>query len=311
MAEDRAIKLFITGACGFVGATAARIAIEQGHEVTAAIRPGSPAPRLEGVPATIVEADLRDGARLAEVLASSRPEVVIHLGWAGVANSARFDREQITANVESACGLLEAAHAAGAKKFIGFGSQAEYGPLNRRIDENDRLEPTTLYGAAKVATCYLTRQLAGQLGLDFAWMRLFSTYGPRDNPHWLIPMLIREMLEGRRPKTTLGTQFWDYLFVDDVVRGALAVATTPAATGIFNLGSGRPVQVRAIVERIRDLIAPELELVFGEIPFRPDQVMLMEADVTRLMSLTGWSPQVDMDEGIGRTVAAMRAATGT
>jgi UDP-glucose 4-epimerase len=191
--------------------------------------------------------------------------------------------------------------------FVGLGSRAEYGPINRKITEDDPLEPTTLYGAAKVATYYLTRQLAAQSGQDFAWLRLFSTYGPGANPGWLIPMLVEEMLAGRRPKTTLGTQLWDYLYIDDVAAGVIAAAATPTARGLFNLGSGRTSQIRFITERIRDLTAPDMTLSFGEVPFLPDQIMHMEADITRLADATGWLPQTDIATGLAKTVAWHRA----
>src|SRR5260370_27468287 len=139
-------------------------------------------------------------------------------------------------------------------------------------------------------------------GISYAWVRIFSTYGPGDNPHWLIPMLINQMLNGQRPKTTLGKQFWDYVFIDDLARAVVSIAAQPAAKGVFNLGSGQPVQVRSIVEKIRDLTATKLELIFGEIPYRPDQVWYMEADISRLKTVTGWSPEVDIDAGLAATV---------
>jgi nucleoside-diphosphate-sugar epimerase len=122
-------------------------------------------------------------------------------------------------------------------------------------------------------------------------------------------MLITEMLAGRRPKTTLGTQSWDWLHVTDVARGILAVATNETASGVFNLGSGRAVRVRDVIERIRDLAAPDMELVFGEIPFRPDQVMHMQADIARLCAATGWAPSIFIEQGLADTVAWYRERT--
>lgn len=302
------MRIFLTGASGFVGAETLRLALAAGHEVIAPLRPGSAAPRLAPYAGRFarVDLDLRDTAAMAAALAQHRPEVVLHLAWAGVANAARFDRRQITDNVEAACALVEGAAAAGVGAFIGVGSQGEYGAGSAML-EGTLPAPTTLYGAAKVAALFLTRQLAAQAGMRHAWLRLFSTYGPGDNEGWLIPMLVTEMLAGRRPRTTLGTQRWDWLHVEDVARGLLAAATTPGAEGVFNLGSGRAVPVREVIERIRDLAAPGMELVFGEVPFRPDQVMHMQADITRLCAATGWSPRISIEEGLAGTVAWYRA----
>lgn len=302
------MRLFITGASGFVGAATLRAALDAGHEVAAPVRLGSPARRLAPFQGRYLHLplDLLETAGVAAAMAAFRPDAVLHLAWSGVENSARFERRQVSDNIETACALTEAAAACGARAFIGVGSQGEYGAA-QAMTEDALPRPTSLYGAAKVATFFLTRQLAEQAGLRHAWLRLFSTYGPEDNDGWLIPMLIAEMLAGRRPRTTLGTQKWDWLHVDDVARAMIAVAETPTAEGLFNLGSGQPVSVRWAVERIRDLAAPGMELKFGEIPFRPDQVMHMQADISRLTAATGWKPAIPIAEGLADTVAWYRA----
>jgi nucleoside-diphosphate-sugar epimerase len=308
------MRILVSGAAGFVGAAVARHALELGHQVVALRRPGGDAPRLApiGDRIEIVEADIADATTVAESVARVQPDVIVHAAWSGVSGAARFDRRQFSDNVVATCNLLDAAIAAGAGKFVGIGSQGEYGPLDGRVSETRLPEPTTLYGASKLAAMHLTRQLAAQAGIAFAWLRLFSTYGPADNPRWLIPTLIDQMLDGTRPKTTLGTQKWDYLFIDDTAAGIVAVATEPDAIGVFNLGSGVAVPVRDIVEAIRDLAAPDMELVFGEIPFRPDQIWHMEADVGRLTAATGWQPRMDLLTGLRRTVEwhRKRAAAG-
>lgn len=298
----------MTGAAGFVGAAVVRQALAEGWQVTGVTR-RTLSSRLEGLehPAFAVEVvDLRDRDAVSALLGRTRPEVVAHIAWAGVENKSRFDRDQITQNIDATLSLLDAAAAVGARKFIGFGSQGEYGPIGGRISENDLPAPTTMYGAAKLATYHLTRQVAAQVGMEFAWMRLFSTYGPGDNPGWLIPMMIQTMLRGQTADLTEGTQKWDYLYVDDVASAVTAVAATPTATGLFNLGSGEPVQIRGLVEMIRDIIDPGLTLNFGAVPFRPDQVMHMEADNLRLRTATGWTPKVGLEQGLRQTIAAAR-----
>ena len=93
--------------------------------------------------------------------------------------------------------LVEAAAANHVGKFIGIGSQGEYGLLSGKITETALPVPTSLYGAAKVAMQVLASQLCADAGVEFAWLRLFSTYGPQDNPDWLIPSLITQMLDGQ------------------------------------------------------------------------------------------------------------------
>jgi UDP-glucose 4-epimerase len=298
------MKILVTGAGGFIGAAVVAEALRSGHEVIGTIRPGGDDGRLSNLKSkfNLISVDLRDTALVASVMREYRAEVIVHAAWSGVNNKSRSDNLQITDNIATSCHLLEAGANHGASKFVGLGSQGEYGPFERKIKETDLPRPTTLYGASKLAVHYLTQQLADRAGISYAWVRIFSTYGPGDNPHWLIPMLVNQMLNGQRPKTTLGKQFWDYVFIDDLARAVVSIATQPAAKGVFNLGSGQPVQVRSIVEKIRDLTATKLELIFGEIPYRPDQVWYMEADISRLKTVTGWSPEVDINAGLATTV---------
>lgn len=299
------MRLLVTGAAGFVGSAVAGEAVRSGHDVVGIVRPKAGAQTSGDVssPFQSVAADFRDGAAMAGIIRRTRPDVVVHIGWSGVDGASRNSIAQINDNIAAACALVEACAEAGVRKFVGIGSQAEYGLLSGKVSEDQLPMPTSLYGAAKLSVQLLTRQLAAQSGLSFAWLRLFAAYGPGDRPHWLIPSLIETMLDGRRPKTTMGTQRWDYLYIDDVARGVLAVAETEAAEGVFNLGSGVPVPVRTVVEHIRDLAAPGMDLVFGEIPYGPAQIWHLEADVARLKIAAGWGPQVAVQAGLARTVA--------
>ncbi len=127
-----------------------------------------------------------------------------------------------------------------------------------------------------------------------------------DDRNHMIPQVILTLLQGDKPSLTLGEQRWDYLYVEDAVEVIWRAATTSSAQGIFNLGSGEVHTIKSIVERVRDLIDPNLPLGFGEVPYRPDQIMHLQADISRLQSVTGWSPQVSLEEGLERTVAWFR-----
>ncbi len=220
---------------------------------------------------------------------------------------ARADDIQLD-NIRTTVALLDAAIAAGAGRFIGIGSQAEYGRHDRRIDESAATEPFLLYGAAKLSACHLTRQRATQAGVGFAWLRLFSPYGPGDNPNWLIPSVATQILAGKAPRTSAGTQKWDYLHITDAAQGVLDAALTDSAQGAFNLSSGHPVTIRAIIEKIRDLANPDLPLTFGGIPFGPNQIMHLEGDNGRLMSATRWTPRIAIDDGLATVVDVLRQA---
>jgi nucleoside-diphosphate-sugar epimerase len=299
------MKLMVTGAGGFLGAAVVRAALSQGLEVVATARRPDPArlpvehPRL-----AVAVADMADADGFRRLLAAERPQAIVHSAWSGLTARDRASAAQVKDNLLPCCALVEAAGQAGVETFVGIGSQAEYGPVDGVTTEETLPQPTSVYGAAKLAACQLGRAIARQAGMRFAWLRLFAAYGPGDNPDWLIPSLIRQIRSGERPRLTAGTQKWDYLYIDDAAQAVLSVIANPAASGTFNLASGRPVAVRALVEAIRDLVAPERALQFGEVPFAPDQIMHMEGSVEKLRRETGWTPATPLIEGLRRTVEA-------
>ncbi|QIK79463.1 NAD(P)-dependent oxidoreductase [Sphingomonas piscis] len=289
-------RLLVTGAGGFVGAAVVKAAAAAGHDVVALVR--NDASRLRNLARIQIErADLADDAAVSDLLRRTRPDIVVHSAWEGVGGPLRSGDIQLD-NIRTTVALTDASIAAGAHKFVGIGSQAEYGGLNRRIVETDLPQPTMLYGAAKLAAMHLASQRCREALVDFSWLRLFSVYGPGDNPNWLIPSVAASLLRGIVPKCTAGTQKWDYLHIDDVAAGVLAAADSDSATGVFNLSSGIPVAVRHIIEQLRDIYAPGLDLTFGKIPFGPDQIMHLEGDNMRLRQATGWQPKVALEDGL-------------
>jgi nucleoside-diphosphate-sugar epimerase len=301
------VRILLTGASGFIGSAFLQAAVLAEHDVTALVR-NSEAWRLRPARGrfTPAAADLRDAGAIAAVLDETRPDAVVHLAWTGVGNRDRNDPAQRD-NIGWTASLFEAAARAGVRHFVATGSQAEYGPCSGPIAPAAPTNPTSVYGEAKLATSQALARLAAEHNVRLSWVRVFSTYGPGDHPYWMIPSLIGNLLRAQRPALTPGEQRWDFLHVSDAARALLAVAVSPDAQGIYNLGSGSARPLRDVISMVRDAIDPRLPLGFGDIPYRPDQVMHLEADIGRLTGDLGWSPRVPLDEGLVETVGWYRA----
>ena len=304
------MRALVTGATGFIGSYLTELLVRQGEPVAVLCRPGSNTWRIREVlpQVTQISGDLLDLPAVASQIRDFAPDTVFHLAWYGVGNSYRNDEDQVDKNLYSSLALARLARDLGCATWLGIGSQAEYGPQNRAIDETAPANPTTLYGTAKLCVYLLLRQLLAGSRTRLVWMRLFSSYGPKDNPEWMIPYLIQSLLRGEKPALTAGEQKWDYLYVSDVARALYLAGVTTAAAGVFNVGSGRAETLRSIIERIRDYIDPELPLGFGQVPYRPDQVMHLQADTSRLQEQTGWQPQVGLADGLRQTIAWFEGA---
>jgi UDP-glucose 4-epimerase len=297
-------RVFVTGASGAVGAACVRSLLQNGHQVAVLQRQDAPA-RLAGLELARIRGDLKDIPAFTPGLAAFAPEAMVHAAWSGVHAGERNDPLQ-SENVAQAGRLMALAGSLAMKHVIAFGSQAEYGPQSGALDENAPTLPDTRYGEAKLESGRLMARLAREQGLAFAWLRLFSAYGPGDDARWMIQSVIRQLLAGQAPALTAGEQRWDYLYLDDVGAAVSAVLAS-AATGTFNLGSGKAVRLREVVEQLGRLIDPALPLGFGKIPYGPGQVMHLEADIRKLAAATGWRPRMELAEGLKRCVEAVRA----
>jgi nucleoside-diphosphate-sugar epimerase len=292
----------ITGATGFIGSAIVRELLASKAHVTILVRKESDVSRLADLSGfnTLVYSSLL-AADTIVALCEQKPDAFVHCAWQGVGGKDRNQAFQVKDNLTLTLDSVDLAAAVGCKHWVGLGSQAEYGNQNRRLNEDALLRPTTLYGKAKLAAGIAALALCEARGLQGAWCRVFSTYGPGDAPGWFIPFVIQELLAGRKPGLTKCEQKWDYLYVADAARAITAVLAA-GAQGVFNLGSGTARPLVDYVEAIRKELKLDLVPDYGAVTYRPDQVMHLESDIGRLTAHTGWLPQVDMDAGISATV---------
>ncbi len=248
-------------------------------------------------------ADLTTVTKISPDLGRFRPEVIFHLAWWG-GNSRKFvnDPAAVYENIPGTLELVRMAYQVDCKTLIFFGSSVEYGTYRIPVRETDVVDPKSLYGVSKYTSMVLVEALCRLWGLRFCGVRPFWIYGPMDDDLRMIPSVIQQLLAGKRPKVTAGEQLWDFLYVEDAVNALTLIMAKKDARGIFNLGSGAPRKLKHVICLMREYIDPELEIGFGEIPYAPDQIMHLEADISRLRAATGWAPKVSLEDGLLRTV---------
>jgi nucleoside-diphosphate-sugar epimerase len=301
-------RAFVTGASGFIGAAVVRQLLKDDWEVAVLQRGESVGHRLHSC---------ADDLHLIKSIGHSisgfesefrewKPDTVFHLGWGGVGSMHRNDASIQLANIEFACELANLCGTCKINHFIGAGSQAEYGPKNHLILETECPAPTTLYGAAKLSAFALTERICELAGVQHSWLRIFSTYGPDDNPDWMLPSLARQLLQGKRPSLTPCEQTWDYLYVDDAATAFTQVASK-GVTGVFNLASGIELPLRNVIETVRDLINPETIIGFGDVPYRSDQVMRMQVGIDRLCNKAKWQPSWRLEQGLAAMISKIKS----
>jgi nucleoside-diphosphate-sugar epimerase len=304
-------RVLITGAAGFLGASLARRLIAAGHDVHLLLRSGSATPdrsvwptwRLAGLAGryTAHHADLRDGPAVARAVDAARPDVVYHLAAHGTFG-AQKDRPSILAsNVLGTANLLDALEGHDYQALVHAGSSSEYGHKGGPIGERDRLEPRDAYGVAKAAATLLCQAEAFR-GRPTVTVRIFSAYGPWEDPGRLISYVMGCCLRGEPPAVTAGRQPRDFIYADDVLDLLELAARHPEARGqVLHAGSGRQQTVRAVVEAVVALCGGgRVAARFGAEATRPDEPSSWVANIERTTELIGWRPRHDLEAGIRR-----------
>ena len=296
------MRILVTGASGFLGSYLVADLLEQGHDVAVLVRGDTPWRLADAIDRiTPIAGSLDDVTALRDRLKAFAPDAGAHRAGRGVGNMDRNSPLQ-GRNVWDAAELAALCAELKVATFVGAGSQAEYGPLNRPIAPDDTTLPTTLYGKAKLAAGSMCEQIAAEASMRFAWLRIFSTYGPRDHEYWLIPNFIKTVAKGERMSLTDCEQRWGFLHARDAAAAFRIALTDARASGYFNVGHPDGPTLRDTLTRLRDLINPDAVLGFGDIPYRPDQVMVLQADVARLTEL-GWKPRINIEDGLRETIA--------
>ena len=305
-------RVIITGATGMIGAALTRVCVEAGARVVAVVRPDSA--RLHCLPVSplveVVECALTELEQLPKRIVG-KADAFFHLGW-GHTGPAKFESILYqTENIDATLRALSVAKELGCDVFIGTGSQAEYGPLDlERIAPESPCNPKLAYGICKYAAGKLAFLEGERLGLPVAWVRVFSIYGPGDKPSTMITSTLRRMLAGERVSFTPGEQLWDYLYCDDAARALYLLGRRGGqASGIFCLGSGNARPLAEYIRNMAKIAGYSLPLGIGELPYAPNQVMRLCADISSLTQETGFLPAISFEDGIRRTIETMRTQT--
>ena len=284
----------VTGASGFIGSALVRRLHGTGIAVTGV----ATRPRDDLDPAIQWSfGDLADVDYVKQLLEQAAPEVVFHL--ASYVTGARDPDIVLPAfhsNLTSTVNLLTLCQQQGCRRIILTGSLEE--------PEGEMPVPSSPYAASKWAGSGYARMFHALYGTPVVTARLFMVYGPdQKDVNKLIPYVIRSFLAGETPRLSSGVREVDWIYVDDVINGYLALATAPQEVEgqSLDIGSGRLVSIRGVVEEIRDLMQSGIELNWGSIQDRPMERIRI-ADVATTSRIIGWQPWTSLRDGLMQTI---------
>lgn len=265
------------------------------------VRPGFRPWRLEGIGDAVRLHAVRPGdADALHALASEvRADWVFHLAVYGGYAAQTDLSEMLETNVRGTALLLEACRRAGFEAFVNTGSSSEYGYVDHPPAETDRLEPNSDYAVTKAFASQFCRSIAQRDGLPVTTLRLYSVFGPWEEPTRLLPTLIARGREGALPPLVDPDTARDFVYVDDVCDAYVAAASQPPGEPgrIYNVGTGVQTTIRAVVDVARRTLGIDAEPAWGTLPRRPWDTTTWVADISRIRRELSWEPTHSFEEG--------------
>jgi NAD dependent epimerase/dehydratase len=314
----------LTGAGGFIGSHLAEALVRAGYRLRAFVHYNSRGEPgfLRDLPPDIqaeielAAGDITDAGAVQSAVRGC--ETVFHLAaLISIPYSYHHPRSVVAANVTGTLNVLEGCLREGVGRLLVTSTSEVYGTaITTPIAEDHPLQGQSPYAASKIGADKLAEAYYCSFGLPVVTVRPFNTYGPRQSARAVIPALIVQALT--QPLVRIGANTRrDFTYVSDTASGFLAAAAAPDVEGqVFNLGTGQEVWIHDLAGTILELCAglraeglPEARLELDEGRLRPEksEVQRLISDNSKARQSLGWSPAVDLENGLLRTIAWIAA----
>lgn len=293
------MKIFITGATGFLGSHIANVAINEGHNVMCLCRKTSIS-LFDKIVEDKIEWLNSDDYDWKQKLVDFAPEVLIHCAWSGVRGLDRDGAAVQKSNIDFSQEIFEAYPY---KQIISLGSQAEYGYYDNIVTEEHQLMPLNNYGIAKVKVSENLRTYAESNNMEWQWIRIFTVFGDKQKAG-LIYGFTQKCLNGDKTfETTLGQQRYSYMYSFDFARAIMLVVGQKGKSGEYNLSQNSEVYSNIdILETIKVYLHSNIDIKYGVMPYALNQVMFMDANTTKFINAFGDIPCSDFMSALTRTI---------
>jgi len=294
-------RVMITGASGFVGAHLAHRLLRDGHDVHLLVRENYTPWRIKSIRSEmhLHGLDLGNRETLATVVKRIQPDWIFHLAAYGAYSSQTDLHKMVQTNVVGTVNLVEACLKVGFEAFINTGSSSEYGFKDHAPSEKECLEPNSHYAVTKASTTLFCRYTGQFENVHLVTLRLYSVYGPYEEPTRLIPTLILRGLRGELPPLVNPNVAHDFIYIDDVIEAYILAAFVSGQEpgAIYNVGTGVQTSMGEVVKTAQQVLQFDVEPNWGSMPNRPWDMHVWVADNRKIREELGWYPKYNFEQG--------------
>jgi len=274
------------------------------------VKPSSTPWRLNGIEdgVAVHPVDITDAARVEDVIQRIRPTIVYHLATHGAYHYQNEPEPILLVNVTGLWNVVRACSKVGFDLFVNTGSSSEYGAKSFAMRETDVLEPDSFYAVAKSAQSLLCRHVGRSTRQAIVTLRLFSVYGPYEEPTRLVPRLMMAAIEGKPIDMASPTTVRDFVYVADVADVYMRIDALRRLAGeIVNVGTGAQTSLAQLVEALGQVVGAPIDARWDRMEPRGWDTDVWVADVSKLRKSIGATPPTGIREGLAASLAWFRA----
>jgi dTDP-glucose 4,6-dehydratase len=301
-------KIIVTGASGFIGKALTGRLLKEGHTVYAIV---SDKHKLQDLikfsNLVLIEATLNNYTQLPHIIRERNFDFFYHFAWQGVAGESFKNYELQLQNAKYACDAIMAAIHLNCKKFIFAGSVNEY-EVRAHLNRDYNIEPryTCIYATSKLASDMLCKSLAFNYDIEYNAGLIAMGFGEGKRQNVLPNALIRSLINNEVPRLIEGNNKYDLIYIDDIVNALILIGEKGVNQKSYYVGHRELRTFKEIINDIKDILNPEMELVFGEYKETIDMDYSL-VDLDALYNDTGFECEADFKESILRTADWIKA----
>lgn len=295
-------KVIVTGANGFVGSALVKELVKNDVEVLAMDMPSCNGNLPVCDKVKFLPLALDNISSLKDLIDDRDFDCFYHFAWAGSAGAARADTKLQLQNAQWTIECLRAAKEVGCKKFVAAGSIMEHETMAAAFASGNKPGLGYIYGSGKLVAHTMAMSVAADIGIDLVWAEITNAYGVGELSSRMVNTTIRKVIKGEEPQFTAGTQNYDFVYIDDVAKAFYLIGKKGKPFNEYLIGSSNAKPLKEFLLEMKAAIAPDLNFVFGDIPFTGINLPLEKYDCGKTEKDTGFKAQISFGEGCHRTM---------